>query len=115
MTVQRRRRLLALLAASLLLTAVAYVWLWPEVRIAWADDPASQVRLGMTRAEVQALIGRPPDREHKDGGRPVTDVWNTGGEDFHVNYDADGRAFSFTREDNPVRKATRWVRRLFNR
>src|SRR5262249_12726295 len=115
MTVRRRRRLLALLTAGLLLTAVAYVWLWPEVRIAWADDPVSQIRIGMTRAEVQAVIGRPPDWEHEHEGRPVADVWKSGGEDFHVQYDTDGRALSFWRDDNPVRRVTRWVRRLLNR
>jgi hypothetical protein len=113
MTVRRRRWSLAFLTAGLLLIAATYLWLWPEVRIALADDPVSRIRLGMTPTEVHAIMGRRPDREHD--GRPIIEVWNSGGEEFHVTYGSDGRARSMMREDNPIRKASRWVRKLFNR
>lgn len=112
MRVQRRRRLLALSTAGLLLIAGAYVWLWPQVRFARA---LSRVRIGMPRAEVQAVIGRPPDREYEHDGRPIEEVWKSGGEDFHVGYDRDSRVVAFWQKENAFEKVTRWVRELFNR
>jgi hypothetical protein len=114
MTVKRGRPLRMLLIAGVLLTVAAYGWLWPEIRIALVDDPVARVQIGMTRAQVHAIIGRPPDLENEIDGRALTDVWSSAGEDFHVHY-SDGRAFSFWRGDNPIRWITRKVRNLFKR
>ena len=114
MILRRRRLLIVLLVFALLAAGGSYLWVWPEVKVAWSRDNVPLVEMGMTRAEIHALIGRPPDIVNEMDGAPIADIWDSNGEKFRVVY-AQGRAQQSVREDNPVRWATRKVHNFFSR
>jgi hypothetical protein len=79
----RRRKLLVVLAGLAVLAAAAgafVLWAQPS-RVAWAD--LAQIRIGMSRAEVRALLGEPGDYR----SRPTNYGWDWSRSGPPVYYD----------------------------
>src|SRR4051812_28015031 len=101
MTIKRRRILVAALLVGMLLTAAAYLWVWPDVCAAWSN-PAFRIRLGMNRAQVHTTVGRPPDAQQQLRGLPLIDTWNLDDDQIRVYYDTTtGCVFSVRTKDTP--------------
>ena len=62
----RRRTLLVALAGLAVVVAAGAVVLWPRSRI--TQDDSDRIKIGMTRAEVQAILGPPGD--HRTNAPP---------------------------------------------
>jgi hypothetical protein len=62
---RRNRRLLMLaLPAGLVVLAVAAGWFWPRAAI--TRESAAKIEVGMTRAEVETILGGPADPRGED-------------------------------------------------
>ena len=122
----KRRYLLLLILVVLALAAVLAVCYWPPLHLSITKESVNRIKLGMTRADVEAILGPPRNDEDKYIGdrsgvfsvliefdphsSPVTNLcWASNEAEIGAGFNQDGILVEIRQyPDRLVRRETRW-------